>query len=131
MGSFYASIIDGYYDGYVSGQTQTELIAAARGKLLPIVTTLRPLADDTVLVDLGKLLVEQYAALGAKNPTLCYLYASGAGGARDFSPDIPGPLIQREIALGERVYSRKAARRHRADDNSPLGKCRRAISKAF
>ena len=31
----YVSIVAGWYDGYISGQTESEIIAAARGKLFP------------------------------------------------------------------------------------------------
>jgi hypothetical protein len=106
----YAAITDGYYDGYVDGRTQAEIIAAARSKLLPIIVAYRPLADDAVLVDLGKLLIDQYAALDANDPTLCYLYASGADGAPDISSKLPKALIEREAALEERVVATAAKR---------------------
>jgi hypothetical protein len=61
-----------------------------------------------VLVDLGNLLAEEFAALGAKDPTLCYLIASGKGGTRDFSSDIPEYLTQRAIAINERVVATAA-----------------------
>jgi hypothetical protein len=99
----YASIVDGYYDSYVDGQTETEIIAATRSKLLTVVAANQPLADDDVLVDVGKLLAEQYAALRAKDPTLCY--AAQAGHTRDFSSDIPTPLIQRQTFLEERIIA--------------------------
>jgi hypothetical protein len=102
----YASIVDDCYGRYVNGQPETKIIAATEGKLLSIMTAYRPLADDAVLVDLGKLFAERYAL----NPTVCHFYLSGAGGASDFLPDIPEPLIQREIDLGERVIATAAKR---------------------
>lgn len=106
----YNTIVGTFYQGYVDGETQTELTAAVRTKLLPVIAAYRPLADDDVLVELGKLISEQYAALALKSPTLCYLYASGAGGARDFSSDMPEALIQRELVLGERVIATASQR---------------------
>jgi hypothetical protein len=106
----YASIIDAFYNSYISGQTQTEIFAAAKSKLLSVIASYRPLADDYVLIELAKLLAEEYAALSAKDPRLCYLYASGTGGARNFSLDMPEPLIQRATALGERVIATASKR---------------------
>jgi hypothetical protein len=56
------------------------------------------------------LFAEQYAALGRKNPKLCYLYASGAGGTSNFSSDIPAALVKREADLAERVLATAARR---------------------
>jgi hypothetical protein len=105
-----AAIIASYHDGYQSGRTEGELTAALREKISRVIDVQRALADDAVLVDLAKLYAEQYAALGAKDPTLCYLYASGTGGTRNFSSDIPQPLIQRENALSEQVIATAAPR---------------------
>ena len=59
-----------------------------------------------MLIDYAKLTVEQYAALGEKDPALCYLFASGTGGTRNFSSDIPASLlIQREIIIQEHVFA--------------------------
>jgi hypothetical protein len=101
----YASIIDTLYDGYVGGQTDAEILAAVRREFLPIIAAYKPFADDEVVIEVGKLYAEQYAALGAKDPMLCYLYASGTSGGRNFSSDIPASLIQREYALSERVIA--------------------------
>lgn len=90
----YATIVDDSYRRYMSGQPDTKIIAATEGKLFSIMTAYRPLADDAVLVDLGKLFAERYAL----NPTVCHFYASGAGGASDFLPDIPELLIQRSTS---------------------------------
>ncbi|MBC8013455.1 MAG: hypothetical protein H7X74_05160 [Methyloceanibacter sp.] len=106
----YTLFVDGFYDGYLNGQTESEIIGAARDKLLPLIAAYRPLADDAVLVDLGKLIAEQYAALGRKNPRLCYLYASGAAGAKNFSSDIPAALLKREADLAQRVLATAARR---------------------
>jgi hypothetical protein len=103
------AIVGDYYGQYVSGQAETEIIAATRCKLLSIITAYRPLANDAVLVDLGKLLAEEFAALGAKDPTLCYVFASWEGGMRDFSSDIPEYLTQRAIAVDERVVATAAS----------------------
>jgi hypothetical protein len=55
-------------------------------------------------------MAEQYAALGEKDVSLCYLFASGAGGTRSFSSDVPRPLLQRELLLQEQVIATAADR---------------------
>jgi hypothetical protein len=106
----YASIVDGYYDGYVIGQSEAEIVAAARAKLSRVISANLPFSDDAVLVDYGKLFAEQYTALGAKNPTLCYLYISGTGGARNLSSELPSELVQRELTLSDRVIATASER---------------------
>jgi hypothetical protein len=60
-------------------------------------------------------------ALGAKNPTLCYLYVSGADGTRNLTSELPSDLVQRELALSDRVIA-TAARRQAIPDylSNPL-----------
>lgn len=38
------------------------------------------------------------------------MYASGAGGARNFSSDLPADLVLRELALGDRIIATAAKR---------------------
>src|SRR5919108_3866757 len=64
----YGSIVNGYYDEYVAGHAETEIIAAMRARFGRVIAANLPLADDAVLLDYAKLLADQYAALGAKNP---------------------------------------------------------------
>jgi hypothetical protein len=105
----YESIIDTYYESYMAGKTQGELITAARAKLVPILTSLRPLADDDVLVSLARIYADQYETLSLKSAKLCYLYASGAD-ANSSAGEIPRDLVTRELELNERVV-RTAAKR--------------------
>jgi len=106
----YAKFLNEFYDGYLNGETEAKIFADARDKLLPLIASYRPLADDAVLVDLAKLTAEQYAALGNKDPKLCYLFASGKGATRNFSSDIPPPLLKREAELTSRVILTAAKR---------------------
>jgi len=109
----YSSIVSVFFDGYVKGKTQAELLASLRVNVQSALAEIRPNADDDVLVDFGSLLVEQYQALSRVNPTLCYLYASGEGGNRDFSSQMPKALVQQEMQLTERAV-RTAAKRDSA-----------------
>jgi hypothetical protein len=106
----YDTVIGTYYDSYVAGRTENEMIGAARSKLIPIIASYRPLADDVVLVELARLYAEQYEALRAINPTSCYYYASGSGGIGSVPSGIPESLIQRENGLNERVILTAAKR---------------------
>jgi hypothetical protein len=94
----------------VAGDTEADAIAAMRAKLMPVLSSLKPLADDDVLVELARLYAEQYHALGLKSATLCYLFVSGADTKLNYSAELPAALITRELELNERVI-RTAARR--------------------
>jgi hypothetical protein len=99
----YDSVIDAFYASYVAGNTWAAALSAARAKLLPILSSLQPLANDDVLSDLARLMADQYQALELKNPTLCYLYASGTDTNRDYVNELPSALLSRELELSDRV----------------------------
>jgi hypothetical protein len=103
----YGAVVQAYYDGFVDGKTENETALAARAKLAGTIATLTPLADDAVLVDVGNLYADQYSALGAKNPALCYQYASGVGSGITGS-DIPSDLAKRENEVDKRVVETAA-----------------------
>ncbi|SEC02333.1 hypothetical protein SAMN05519104_0589 [Rhizobiales bacterium GAS188] len=102
------SIIDGFFSGYQEGQTESELIDTARNHLLAVVQADIPLADDAVLVELGRLLVDEYSSLAGKDPSLCYQYASGAVDID--THNLPAALVERELALYERVLETASQR---------------------
>jgi hypothetical protein len=99
----YDGIISTYYADYVSGKTEAEAIVGARAKVLLVISTLRPLADDSVLADMGAVFADQYTALGAKSPALCYKYASGHGVKDNIAEDLPASLVDRENEINRRV----------------------------
>jgi hypothetical protein len=78
----YDSFVDEYYDGILRGKSEAETIENAQAKFITFIRQLLPLADDDVLVDYAKLLVDQYTALNKSDPTACYVYASGTGSAK-------------------------------------------------
>lgn len=105
----YQRIAQAYFDGYMNGLSESELIASFRDQLAPVIKLHKARADDSVLVDFARLALDQLIALGERNPALCYQYAEGVGAA-DLSSELPLALIQRELALGERVIATSAPR---------------------
>jgi hypothetical protein len=105
----YNAVMDAYYESYVAGRTEDEMITAARSALLPIIKSYRPLADDVVLVELARLYADQYAALGVINSSSCYQLASGLSVPSDMA-HMPHSLVQREVDLNARVISTVATR---------------------
>jgi hypothetical protein len=99
----YDEVVNIYYNSYVDGTTEAESTALTKTKILSIISTLRPLADDAVLADLGSVYADEYQALGSKNPALCYQYASAVGAKDDFSTDLPTALVNRENEINRRV----------------------------
>src|SRR5262249_10943945 len=92
-----------YSSDLVKGRTRPEILADIRAKLFPFIRGLIPMADDDVLVAYDGLLVDQYLELKAKDPTSCYLYASGEGGHHDLVQSLSEALIKRELSLQEKV----------------------------
>ncbi len=84
-------------------------IVSFRDQLMPVIKLHKARADDSALVDFARLALDQFIALGERNPTLCYQYAEGVGAA-DISSELPPALIQRELVLGERVIVTSAPR---------------------
>ena len=99
----YDAVISTYYGDYVAGQTEADAIVNARAKLTSILSPLQLLADDAVLVDMGAVFADQYAALGAKSPALCYKFASGVGADSNISAEMPTSLVDRENEINRRV----------------------------
>jgi hypothetical protein len=99
----YDGVISTYYDDYIAGKTEAEAVVRARAKLLSIIATLQPLADDAVLADVGTLLADEYAALGEKNAALCYRFASGIGFEGSITEDLPISLLNRGNEINRRI----------------------------
>ncbi|MGH9692672.1 MAG: hypothetical protein ACRD5Z_00920, partial [Bryobacteraceae bacterium] len=99
----YDGILSRYYDDYIDGETEADSIAGARAKMLSIISTLRPLADDAVLADLGAVYADEYSALAAKNPAACYRYAAARGAKTRFVADLPGSLVDKENEINRRI----------------------------
>ena len=110
----YDALAEEYYNNLVKGKTEAETIEALRGKLMPFVRALLPMADDEVLADYNRLLQDQYRELSAKDPSRCYMYASGEDTRANFSSELSKTLLQQELGLNERAV-KTAAKREAAD----------------
>jgi len=99
----YDALAEEYYNNLVKGKTEAETIDALRTKLMPFVRTLLPMADDDVLVDYNKLLLDQYRELSAKDPSRCYMYASGEDSRANFSGELSKAVLQQELGLNARA----------------------------
>jgi hypothetical protein len=91
----YDEITRTYYDDYIAGKTENTSLAGARTKTLASISALRPL-DDPVLADMAAVLADEYTALGAKSPTLCYFYTSKRGVNENFATDLRHSLVVRQ-----------------------------------
>jgi hypothetical protein len=106
----YDALAEEYYNNLVKGKTEAETIDALRGKLMPFIRTLLPLADDDVLADYNQLLQDQYRELSARDPSRCYMYASGEDSRANFSSELSKALLQQELSLNERAVKTATAR---------------------
>jgi uncharacterized protein DUF4339 len=104
----YDAVVQAYTDGFAGGHTGIDATAAGRALLETILKKLRPQADDSVLAELSAVYADQYAALGVRNPALCYQYAADAG--RVTASDIPEALLERENDISKRVVETAASR---------------------
>jgi hypothetical protein len=99
----YDDIADAYYNDFIAGKTEAETNESSWSAISATLAALRPLADDDVLAEISAFYADEYAALGAKDPALCYQYASGGTTRGDFSADLPVDLVSRENDLNKRV----------------------------
>jgi hypothetical protein len=106
----YDQVIAAYYDSFVAGKTEIQAVIAAKDRLNEALLSIRPMADDQVLVDLAIALADEYVSLNAKSPTLCYQYISGNSGNVDFSESIPETLLDREKEINRRAIETASLR---------------------
>ncbi|MGY8705575.1 GYF domain-containing protein [Bradyrhizobium sp. 18BD] len=100
----YDEILDIFADGTIKGTPRAQVIAEARARLNRLVKLLLPRADDTVLIDFGRLVVDQYRALQSQDKVACYRFASGQGD-QGVIRSIPAALTERELELDARILS--------------------------
>jgi hypothetical protein len=99
----FSNIIDEFSQSYFAGETEQVIFQKARAKIFPIIQSRRGTADDRTVLDLGRLLVEQYQALSVKDKALCYQYASGVGGNTSYTQYLPPALVSKELEISERL----------------------------
>ena len=79
------------------------MISAARAKLLPVLSSLKPLASDDVLLDLARFYADRYQAIWQKaGAAACYAFASGNGDQSD-AAELPSSFVQRELEIEVRI----------------------------
>jgi hypothetical protein len=111
------NFVEQYHQDLMRGKSEAETIENARAKFIPFVQQLASLADDDVLVDYAKLLIEQYTTLNQRDPTACYHYASGTKTANGSWPMMLSDYQTRESHIQERVI-RTAVRRPTIDQRT-------------
>jgi hypothetical protein len=79
------------------------VIGKARERFNALIKTLLPLADDAVLVEFGRLAMEEYRALQAQDAAACYKYASGTAVDESVIRMIPRELAQRETSIHHKI----------------------------
>jgi hypothetical protein len=94
---------------------QAQVIGQARAKLNDIIKALLPYADDAVLVDFGRLVVDQYRAIQVQDKAACYRFASGQD--NDAIRLMPVSLTQRELELDAQIISSARKRDKTASNN--------------
>jgi hypothetical protein len=94
---------DEYSESILKGNTEAETIEIIITQLIRFIASLLPLADDDVLIEYNKILIDQYTTLNAKSPSTCYSYASGARPQTNYSTEFSKDLLQRESNVQERV----------------------------
>jgi hypothetical protein len=100
----YDEILDIFSNGAAKGIPQAELTEEARSKLGVIIRRLLPYADDSVVVDFGRLIVDQYQSLQNQDEAACYKFAAGTGD-QTIVAMIPAELTDRELALYAQIVS--------------------------
>lgn len=100
----YGEILDTFTDGTIKGTPSAQVIAEARTKLKGLIKTLLPQADEAVLIDFGRLVVDQYRALQSQDKAACYRFAAGQSDENTIRL-IPAPLTERELELDARIIS--------------------------
>jgi hypothetical protein len=100
----YNEILDTFLDGSTKGTPQAQIMRQARAKLSSLVKTMLPYADDAVLIEFGRLVVDQYRAIQSQDKVSCYRFASGEGD-ENIVRLIPKDLLQRELEVDAQILS--------------------------
>lgn len=95
----YGAILDIFAAGGARGTPRGELTAAAQARLQSVIRTLLPLADDPVVIEVGKLRTDEYRALQAKDAAACYTYVTAEVVDPAVVNLLPAELGKREQAM--------------------------------
>ncbi len=96
--------VDEYREGVLKGKTEAEALDGVTARIGAFFAHTMALADDDdLLAAYSKLLLEQYVALGNRNATDCYFYASGA---LDLVPWLPDDLWRQDNVIRTQLLLR-------------------------
>jgi hypothetical protein len=123
----YSEILDTFVSGTMKGLPQAQVIGQTRAKLNGLIKTLLPYSDDTVLIDFGRLVVDQYRAIQLQDSAACYRFASGQGDPA-VTRMIPAQLAQRELSLDAQILSSAQKQNKSAGDEIAWDKIRAGLS---
>ncbi|TCK23739.1 hypothetical protein EV667_3580 [Ancylobacter aquaticus] len=111
-------LIEAVYDGYVKGETNQDAIETiGYYEYITIVRNIRS-ASDQVVVDLGRLLVDQLILLHEKNATNCARLAAKGGAVYRIQFSFPSDVLMKYRELGQRVV--ESASDRPADDGAAV-----------
>lgn len=102
--SSYNEILDTFFVSPTKGVPQGQLLAEGRSKVNGLVKKLLPYADDAVLLEFGRLMVDQYTAIKSQNAASCFQFASGHPDEETIRA-IPKPLKDRELEIDALIVS--------------------------
>ncbi|MHC2335251.1 GYF domain-containing protein [Bradyrhizobium sp. USDA 4454] len=100
----YDEVLDVFSNGAAKGTPRAKLFADARGKLMGLIKSLLPRADDAVLTDYGRLIVDEYRAVQLQGAAACYAFASGESDDSSVQT-LPKQLSDRELEINARIIS--------------------------
>jgi hypothetical protein len=123
----YGEILEIFLNGGARGTPRGELTATAQAKLYGTIRTLLPLADDPVLVEIGKLRADEYRALQARDVAACYNYASAAVVDPGVVKLLPAELGKREQAMHEQIV-RSAKKRDKQGTKDSWDKIKASLA---
>ena len=99
----YSEILDIFATGGARGTPRGEVYQAAQAKLHSVIRTLLPLADDPVVIEIGKLRVDEYRTLQSKDAVACYKYVTAEVVDPAVMKLLPAELGKRETAMHEQI----------------------------
>jgi hypothetical protein len=123
----YAEILDIFAREAAGGTPRAMVIGKARERFNGLIKTLLPQADDAVLVEFGRLAVEEYRALQAQDAAACYKYASGTAVDESIIRMIPRELAQRETSIHQKIVLTAQKRDKAAGTDAAWTKVRQAL----
>jgi hypothetical protein len=124
----FATFLDEYQAGITKGKTRQEMKVMLRDKLMPFLEATIPLADDDVVLEYSRLVVDQYVALSNTNASHCYAYASSDRADLSFKDELPEGLMTREAELQERAI-RTATKREAMNEATKSALFKRVIDR--